>query len=360
MPFTVEFLPVDHGDMSGDSILICYGPPGNQIVITIDGGTIEAGEALVDHIKRYVPLRPNHTLPVIDHAVCTHPDRDHSSGVRVLLEKLPVMNLWMHRPWADAPDTINLFADKRLTNASLIRRLRDEYSILEEIEMLARQQTTPIHQPFQGRKIGDFTVLGPSPTLYSLCMANFDRTPDPHPSVAAPSFMEQLATLAKRKLEDWDCETLRDPDPADFRAENESSVVLWGNLDGYQILLTGDAGVHSLAVADAYAKQIGVNINAAHFVQIAHHGSRRSIGPARLNQLFGPRRPRGTEPFRTAFVSASKGSTRHPRKSVTNAYQRRGFKVCRTNGGFICYYFGVHNRDLVPIEPMPFFAEVEE
>lgn len=357
MAFTIDFLPVDHGEMSGDAIVVRYTAGTSIATIIVDGGTLESGEAVIEHLRRFTGLRS----PIVDHVVCTHPDRDHASGLRPVLEQLPARNLWMHRPWASGPDTLALFQDGRLTDASLIRRLREEYPILDEIETRAKQNGTAIHQPIQGSQVGSLIVLAPSPQLYSICMANFDRTPAPKPHVAIPSVFQRAAEAVKRKLEDWNLETLQDPRPEDFRPENESSVVLWGCLDSSNILLTGDAGVYALAVAHQFARAHQIDIGSAHFVQIAHHGSRSSIGPTMLDIVFGPRRQRGTEPFRTAFVSASKGSTTHPRRSVTNAYHRRGFRVGRTNGGTITFYSGaLDGRTWSPLEYLPFYPEVEE
>jgi beta-lactamase superfamily II metal-dependent hydrolase len=357
MAFTLDFLPVDHGKLSGDAIVVRYTIGASTTTIVVDGGTLESGEAVVEHLRQFTGL----PYPVVDHVVCTHPDRDHASGLRPVLEQLPVLHLWMHRPWANGPDTLALFQDGRLTDASLIRRLREEYPILDELEARAAATGTAIHQPIQGSQIGAFTVLAPSPQLYSICMANFDRTPAPKPHVAVPSLFQRAADAVKRKLEDWNLETLQDPKPEDFRPENESSIVLWGCLDGSNILLTGDAGVYSLAVAHQFARAWQIDLGSAHLVQIAHHGSRSSIGPTVLDLLFGPRRARGTESFRTAFVSASKDSTTHPRRSVTNAYQRRGFRVGRTKGGTITFFSGaLDGRTWSPLEYLPFYSEVEE
>jgi len=267
----------------------------------------------------------------------------------------------MHRPWADGPETLALFDDGRLTDASLIRRMRAEYPILDELEGLARGQGTVIHQPVQGSQIGDFFVLAPSPQLYSICMANFDRTPAPNPAVALPSLFQKAADAVKRKLENWNIETLRDPKPDDFRPENESSIVLWGVLDTSKILLTGDAGIYALSAAHQFARSHNVDIGTADFVQIAHHGSRSSIGPTTLNMVFSSPQQQGITPLRHAFVSASKDSTTHPRRSVTNAYQRRGFKVARTNGGTITFYSGaMDGRTWGPLDLVPFFYNVED
>jgi non-ribosomal peptide synthetase component F len=204
MPFAIDFLPVDHGEMSGDAIVIRYGLPGAETTIVVDGGSLESGDAIVDHLKQVTKS----DYPVVDHIVCTHPDRDHASGLRTVLQELPVLHLWMHRPWTNGPDTLALFQDSRLTDESLIRRLRQEYPILDELEALAGAQRSAIHQPVQGSQIGAFFVLAPSPQLYSICMANFDRTPVPAQPIAIPSFFQKAAEAVKRKLENWNIETL--------------------------------------------------------------------------------------------------------------------------------------------------------
>ena len=52
--------------------------------MVIDGGTLDSGERLVNHIKTRTGPAGSHLV------VSTHPDGDHSSGLTVVLEELEV------------------------------------------------------------------------------------------------------------------------------------------------------------------------------------------------------------------------------------------------------------------------------
>ena len=74
--FEVDILPVGTGARSGDAIAMRVGAPEANEIVVVDGGNLEAGEALVDHINIHFS-KPTH----IHHVVCTHPDNDHTSGL---------------------------------------------------------------------------------------------------------------------------------------------------------------------------------------------------------------------------------------------------------------------------------------
>ncbi|MFV0482358.1 MAG: MBL fold metallo-hydrolase [Campylobacteraceae bacterium] len=92
MSYEIEFLPVGNGDSSGDAILVRYKENEKYVIMVIDGGTQESGEAIVNHIKEY------YETDYVDYVVNTHPDQDHASGLSVVLDKLQVGELWIHRP----------------------------------------------------------------------------------------------------------------------------------------------------------------------------------------------------------------------------------------------------------------------
>ena len=69
----IDFLPVNSKEKSGDSIALRYSSWADQVVITIDGGTLESGESLVNHIDRYYDTNR------VDLAILTHPDGDHEA-----------------------------------------------------------------------------------------------------------------------------------------------------------------------------------------------------------------------------------------------------------------------------------------
>ena len=88
MSYEIDYLAVGEGEKSADAICLRYGnfngTRREQTVITIDGGTRESGDALVEHIKKYYGTN------IVDIAILSHPDADHASGMRQVLESLTV------------------------------------------------------------------------------------------------------------------------------------------------------------------------------------------------------------------------------------------------------------------------------
>ena len=160
MDYEIDFLPVGNGERSGDAIAVRWGTPSNYKVLIYDGGTSESGEALVRHVKeRYHTDR-------VDYVVSSHPDNDHASGLSVVLEKLDVGELWMHRPWEYSSIIQDYFHDGRITDESLADRLKTKMRAAYALEELATEKGIPMFEPFQGLGIGPFTVLSPEINWY--------------------------------------------------------------------------------------------------------------------------------------------------------------------------------------------------
>ena len=60
----------------------------------IDGGYADTGEKIVEHLRRH--FGPN---VLSSDVLLTHSDGDHASGLRTVLEEIPVINLHLHIPW---------------------------------------------------------------------------------------------------------------------------------------------------------------------------------------------------------------------------------------------------------------------
>lgn len=358
--YEIDFLPVGNGEKSGDAIAIRYGSSGDYRIMVIDGGTKDSGQALVDHIKEY------YNSEHVNFVVNTHPDGDHASGLTVVLEQLSVGELWMHRPWEHSQEIRDLFKDGRITDNSLSERLKDALNAAYALEELAKEKNIPIYEPFQGEIIGDFTVLSPEKEWYLQELTpNFRKTPEA--KALEKAFMESLLGLGKTIankamqyiLESWDYETLKESGATS--SENQSSVILYGKIEKRGILLTGDAGVDALNRAADFAEANGIDLQASSFIQVPHHGSRNNVSPSILDRIVGPKIGIDSNPSKTAVVSASKESTTHPRRVVTNAFKRRGAKVLATKGSTICSHYNFPSRaGWVTAEPLPFFDEVEE
>ena len=160
-----------------------------------------------------------------------------------MLENLDVKNLWMHRPWAYAAGLLDHFRDPRFTATGLKSRIKEALDAAHELEKLAVSKRIPIYEPYQGSAIGPFLVLSPEKDWYLKDLVpNFTRTPDPKQPIAgilSPLF-KAAADAASWVAESLNFETL--DESGETSAQNESSVVLYGNFSGHGVLLTGDSG----------------------------------------------------------------------------------------------------------------------
>ncbi|MBF9152519.1 ComEC/Rec2 family competence protein [Novosphingobium jiangmenense] len=316
----IDFLPVGKLQKSGDAIAIRYGDEITEKFMVVDGGDLAAGRLLVDHLK------VNYGEDVIiDDAVCTHSDGDHASGLRTLIKELPVRRLWVHQPWLHA-ERLNPQFKGNWTDPNLSGHLRNNcFSVISDLCDLAEEYGVELCEPFAGRLIGPFHVLAPTLDRYLTLVPQMDQTPTAKPIVeAALEAFRTVTTSVYSFFETWDVETLQDPKPDATSVPNESSVVLFGNVGGNRILLTGDAGVGALDEAIYAAGQLGLNITSPTVVQVPHHGSRHNVGPKLLDQILGPRVDDADITRGWAIISAAKLCTKKPYRSVTNALLRRG------------------------------------
>lgn len=356
--YEIDFIPVGEGEKNGDAIAMRITKNGKTEIYVIDGGTQASGKALVQHIRKYYGAKR------VDYLISTHPDMDHISGLKVVLEELEVGELWMHKPWEHASEIIDDIQDEdgRVTLDSLIKRIKESARLATEVEEMAKKQQQKkikICEPFQGAKIGSyFHVLSPSKPWYRELLKDFDNMP---PSKATPVLVNQTyASSTDTADENWYNETLKED--GETSARNESSVVLLGILpDKSGVLFTGDAGRQALTRAYKYARSRKCNLQQCRFIQMPHHGSRRNVSPVVLDMLLGPILPVGSPAKKTSFVNTSKGSPDHPRKSVVNAFIRRGVKVIATNGNTICHRSGYPLRDgWKPVQPLSLSRKVEK
>jgi beta-lactamase superfamily II metal-dependent hydrolase len=352
MGFEIDFLPVGKGEKSGDAIALRYGnlsgSRAEQTILIVDGGTLDSGAALVDHVRRY------YKTDYVDGVICTHPDLDHACGLKVVLEKLDFGALVMHRPWEHASEIAQLF-DEPLAPSRLKEKLRKAVSTAHELEAICKEKEKRVIEPVPGNLTEDGVVklLGPSRTYYQLLLANFRETPTPMSSIS--QLLQKAGSMVKDAVE-WVAETMS----LDFEAlddsgitspENNSSMILFLAIDGGKALLTGDAGIPALTAAADYAGEHGITLNELDLVQIPHHGSAHNVGPTILNRVMGKR----------AYISAGPTAPRHPARKVTNAVRRRGGIPSVTAGKPICFGFpSLTKRDgWIPVEEIPFYDQVE-
>lgn len=330
MGYEIDFLPVGDKSSGGDAIALRYGdlmgPVKNQTVVIIDGGYSDDGEALVNHVLSY------YGTTSVDIVVSTHPDRDHITGLSVVLEKLDVRYLLMHQPWKHSAE---MAAARRygFSKASLSEKLEKSLQGLSDLEMVAQRRGIEIVEPFTGVKTPDgcFRILGPSQAFYEeLLPAVYSSTTVTATKAGGPyDWVFKAKEVIKQLLpETLLIETLRDD--GETKPSNNTSAICLLDVDGRKSLFTADAGIPALENALAELEAEGFQPGDLKFCQIPHHGSRRNVGPTVLDRLLGPKGQRTTHS--TAFVSAPPENPDHvhPAKKVTNAFRRRGYSVHAT------------------------------
>jgi hypothetical protein len=263
------------------------------------------------------------------------------------------------------------FDDGRITVPSLAARLQNKMRAAHDLEVIARRRGIRIEEPFTGDMIGPFQILSPGREWYvHWLVPAFEKSPDATSNRAGglqQAGAWNIGALALDPMitdewiiESWFAESLRED--VTTTAENESSVVLYGNFGGRGVLLTGDAGIQALHHTAAVAEYSGIDLpSTLRFMQIPHHGSRHNVSTAALDRLLGPRQGfTGLPPDRVAYASAGKNSKSHPRQAVMNAFWRRGFQPFATRGTALRYSYQMPPRlGWGPATPMAFSETVE-
>lgn len=281
--YLIRFFQVGTGSKGGDAILIrLFDEKDGEHLVLIDGGYKDTGDRIVKYIKSECS-----TLH-IDAVFNTHPDRDHISGLVSVLndDDITIGFIVMNRPWRDAKFTKEMFNDNRITDNSLIKRLKDAFTIADEIASIAKEKDINIYSGFAGDNWneGVITILGPSKSLYKRGLLSSDKTPksyieDGLGDYVATNYTEE--DYVKGKEIEW-------YDDENTSAVNQTSLVLALHIGNYKMLLTGDAGKEALGAAlDYYDDNIG-NSKDFKVVQLPHHGSRKNIDPTILGRFGTP------------------------------------------------------------------------
>jgi len=281
--------------------------------------------------------------------IYTHPDGDHSSGLREVLNELSVGELWMHRPWEHSEEILNLFVDGRITENSLSDRLKDAYNFAHEIEEIATDKGITIKEPFTGLSYynGTITVLSPSEDFYESLIPEFTKSPEQ--KSAAQKVFSGIKEAVNWVAETMQIETLSED--GDTSAENNSSAIILLDVDSGKSLFTGDAGIEAMKNVIDYTTNNAIDISNLSLFQVPHHGSHRNISPSILDHIR----------CSSAFISAAKDAPKHPSKKVVNALIRRNANVHATQGNIKLHHKNTPIRDGYSAAiPLPFYDQVED
>ncbi|MDA9411813.1 ComEC/Rec2 family competence protein [Bradyrhizobium sp. CCBAU 45384] len=347
--YEIDFRQV-HTAKSGDAIGIRYQIGDGWTVHLVDGGYTSTAPEVANFIRQ------SYGTNRINHVVVTHPDKDHAEGLAPILENFDVGALWMLRPWEYAGMLLQYFPKYQSVQA-LVKRLQDEYPYIHELEKIARRRNIQMFEPFQGERIGAFTVLAPSPARYLQLIIQSEKTPQAPVGILA-GLMQAAAPLIRYVKAGWGSEKFS-PEPTSV--ENEMSVIQCATLCGDRIALTGDAGRDGLTEAADFAAKIGFALPVNKF-QTPHHGGRHNLSSDVLDRWVGPRRVQpvteGQELF-TTVISSAKEDTAHPRKAVLRALRHRGGFIMTTEDA-PCIMQRNSTRTFTTVKNVPYPDEQEE
>ena len=339
---------------SGDAICIRYSISGVVYIHVVDGGYANDGSKIVKHIRNYYNEEKR-----IDSVVLTHPDGDHASGLKQVLEEFDVGSLWMNRPWEHLEQLMPRF-DYNYTERGLRQRLRNDFPHTADLEDIALERGIKIRNAFQGDRIGTFTVLAPTMNRYLDLVVESEKTPEPERKATIEGTVyERSVAVVKSILSVWGQESLKGATDG-TSSENESSIIQFTELCDERILLTGDAGINALDEAYRYAIQCGVKLPGIDRFHVPHHGSRRNVSSEILDNWLGPKLQEGSPGDKfTAIISANRNDNEHPKKAVVRALIHRGAKVVQTND-ITCSHKNGADRGWSVATPLTYPTDMEE
>ena len=335
--YEIDFLDVEAAK-SGDAICIRYSLNNKTFIHIVDGGFESTGKKIIDLIEKYYGAECH-----VDHVVATHNDGDHAVGLRAVLEHFSVGALWMLRPWMYADELIDRFS--RYKNVDNLKQcLREVYSNLYELENIALQKNIPIYEPFQGAKIGSFTVMSPSRSRYLDLIVASEKTPDvlANDRSIYDAVVETFAKIIDYIKAEWGEEKFSSEDTS---AENNMSIVQYACLCDKKILLTADTGREGLQEVIEYAPNVGLALPGIDTFQVPHHGSRRNVSSDLLDKILGEKVNQGEIIKFYACILAAREDNNHPKKAVVRAMYHRGGNVLTTKNSTISCSFNAANRE---------------
>lgn len=346
--YEVRFFQVGTATKGGDAILIrLLDEYRNPTVIIIDGGYRETGEKIIEYLN-------NLNISTVDLVINTHPDIDHISGLVRLFEEdeLTINKLIMNRPWRDSNITADYFADNRITDKSVNKRMTEAFKYAYQLEQVAITKIgeNNIKHPVVGNSYFDcLTILAPSKNLYRTKLLESDKTPTTIEDSSTNFFSKTMKKLVRyiRGLMPW-----RNEETSPI---NETSIVSLLCLPDSNYLLTGDAGRHCLGEAlDYKSTSSPIAAKSINVMQLPHHGSRKNVSPELIRRI-------GASEY---IISCPPDGleSHHPSRRMVNMVKEQ-IPTARIFTTAICpsFIFSYNiATNAVPQTPMATFDEVED
>lgn len=353
MKYEIDFIGVKEKQCKkdADAIIVKWKKDLETKIVIYDGGYEAHSKEIVSILEKY-SFEENKKY--VDSIIISHPDEDHISGLKYIINNITVKKIYMNRPWLYIDEISRKQTD--YSKKEIERRLKEEYSCLYEIEELAIKNGIEIKNVFQGDIIeNNLLVLSPSKEFFIEMLSTSKKTWQNSKFSTYNSIREKLFNL----IESWNNEKLKED--VYTSEENETSTIIYGNMGNQKFLLVGDAGIRALKNANNYANLNSISIkNDVNILQIPHHGSRHNVSTSLLNEIIGDIVDENESCNKTAFALAAENSE-HPYQMVLNAYIRRGVKTYVTKGATIHHNNNMPKRNgWTAIEKEKFSKNVEE
>lgn len=354
--YEMDMLSVGNKSKSGDAILLRYGDlytGGNQqAVILIDGGYCETANTIKETLKAYYNCQNDKGNYVIDLLILSHPDQDHVNGLVELTKdpQIEIKHILMHHPWYELKSSH--FADGRITDASIERKLRDIFPKANELEQNTQSAEHLSCEPQTYECLGaKIHILGPSLSLYKQLIAECSKTPN------AADFVNEQKSFSNDDLLE---EVFVEGQSIDWNNEettsviNETSLIILFEYAEHRILFTGDAGKRGLTEAISFANANNINITDLTLIKMPHHGSRKNVNPEIMDNLGKI----GT----SCYISCVKGDEgHHPSKRLVNLLNQKGFRVVTSSGKTIWRHHNAPAREgYTKVIPLPYYRKMEK
>lgn len=358
MKYEIDFIGINEESKNADAICFRYfNEYDNRYHIGIyDGGTKSYGIKMKNHITKYYKQKDKKLI--IDFVICSHPHLDHAPGLVEILNEFEVKKVYINRPWLHINELFEKVKDRRTTKHSLEEYLKNNYKYVIDIEKVCEEKNIKIEDAFEGTIIDNrITVLSPTKEFYIEMLAESEKTPLMENECLDADNNAKIFEQENMIPETWETESLKEE--VTTEPDNETSVIIYGDMKEEKFLLVGDAGIKAISSAIEYTKKLGINCKEIKLYQIPHHGGRHNVSTSLLDKLLGNVKIDKKQDGRIAIASVSKNSN-HPKRMVTNAFERRGLKVLKTAGETIRHKHNMPDREgWSKVEEVPFYKEVE-
>lgn len=347
--YEIRFFQVGNASKGGDAILIRFLDEFQKpTVIIVDGGYSETGGKIIEYLKG---LR----ISVIDLVINTHPDIDHISGLIRLFEEesLTIKKLIMNRPWRDSNITADYFADNRITDKSVNKRMTEAFKYAYQLEQVAIAkigENNIIHPVVGNNYFGCLTILSPSKDFYRTELLESDKTPTTLDGGSNTNYYAKTMKKLVRYIKGFMLWRNEDTTPI-----NETSIVTLLSMPDQVYLLTADAGRNGIKEAlDYMDSQIGLAYKSIDVLQLPHHGSRKNVTPALIQRISA----------KDYIISCPPNGldNHHPSRRLVNMVLEKvpGARIY-TTADCCCFVFQKNlNLNLTPQTPMNSFDEIED